>query len=115
MNFALVFSLLIAIVAVLFAFQNDQPMSVRFLGYESREASSALILLITLGIGLLTGWIGAIPGRLRAAAEARALRKERDQLMGRLNTATPPVVTTTAAPTPAAADPYTARFGSPNA
>lgn len=109
MNFALVFSLLIAIVAVVFAFQNPETMSVRFLGFESQATSKALILLITFGLGLLTGWFGAIPARLRAASEARALRKERDGLMGRLNSAS-------AAPsTAAASDPYTARFGNPNA
>ncbi|MBE2186907.1 MAG: LapA family protein [Rhodothermales bacterium] len=114
MNFALVLSLLIAIVAVVFAFQNPQTMSVHFLGYESVDASTALVLLITFGLGLLTGWFGAIPARLRSASEARALRKERDALMGRLNSASPaataPVATTASAP-----DPYTARFGNPNA
>lgn len=113
MNFALVFSLLIAIVAVVFAFQNPQTMSVRFLGYESADASTALVLLITFGLGLLTGWFGAIPARLRASSEARALRKERDTLMGRLNSASP--ASTAASTTTTATDPYTARFGNPNA
>jgi len=115
MNFALVFSLIIAIVAVLFAFQNPQVMSVKFLGYESQNASTALILLITFGIGLITGWIGAIPGRLRAASEARGLRKERDTLMGRINSASPTATAGTTVATPEASNPYNERFGSPTA
>ena len=112
MNFALVFALLVAIVAVVFAFQNPQTMSVRFLSFESRDASTALILLITYGLGLLTGILTTLPGRLRAQMEAkraaRLAEEERSKALGALGKSTP--VGTTA---PGEADPYAARFGDP--
>lgn len=109
MNVALVLALVVAIVAVLFAFQNPQGVQVQFLGFRSMEASLALVLLITFTFGLLTGWLGSLPGKLRAVREARAAHKERDRVMGTLNSATTPASGVTAD----TADPYTARFGSP--
>lgn len=110
MNIALILALAVAIVAVLFAFQNPDPVQVQFLGFRSIEASLALVLLITFTFGLLTGWLGSLPGRIRARMEARALARERDKAMGTLNSATAPAATTVTADTD---DPYTARFGAP--
>ncbi len=112
MNIALIFALLVAIVAVVFAFQNPDPMSVKFLGFESRDASAALILLLTYAFGVLTGILTTLPGRLRAQAAAKAARREveaeRSKALSSLNTSTTTGTTTTTAP-----DPYTARFGDP--
>ena len=113
MNIALIFALLVAIVAVVFAFQNPETMSVKFLGFESADASKALILLVTFAVGVVTGILTTLPGRLRAVAAARAARKEveaeRSKALSSLNTSTA-TTSTTAASEP---DPYTARFGSP--
>ncbi len=109
MNFALILALAVAIVAVVFAFQNPQTMTVEFLGYQTQEASTALVLLITFTLGLLTGWLGALPARIRALRTARAADKERERAMGTLNSATTPATVATAVE----ADPYTSRFGTP--
>lgn len=110
MNIALILALVVAIVAVLFAFQNPETVQVQFLGFRSIEASLALVLLVTFTFGLLTGWLGSLPSKIRARMETRAALKERDRAMGTLNSATTPASTTV---TSDATDPYTARFGAP--
>jgi hypothetical protein len=91
-------------------------MSVRFLGFESADASKALILLVTFALGVVTGILTTIPGRIRAQAAARAARKEveaeRAKALNSLNTSTASAAASTASPS-AEADPYTARFGEP--
>ena len=87
MNLALILALAVAIVAVVFAFQNPQEVQVQFLSLRSIPASLSLVLLVTFTFGLLTGWLGSLPGRLRARREARAaLRRDRqpDILRARL-------------------------------
>ena len=130
MNIALVFALLVAIIAVMFAFQNPETMDVKFLGYESRDASKALILLITFALGVITGGLASLPGRVRARGEARRAEKENATLRKQMNSASgaaisapaagtapiataPIATTTTTTETTRTADPYTARFGEP--
>lgn len=113
MNIALILALAVAIVAVLFAFQNPDPVQVQFLGFRSIQASLALVLLVTFALGLLTGWLGSLPGRIRARMDARALARERDKVMTTLNSATTPTTGTTTVVTTTEPDPYTARFGPP--
>ncbi len=114
MNLALILALAVAIVAVVFAFQNPQEVQVQFLSLRSVPASLSLVLLVTFTFGLLTGWLGSLPARLRARREARAAQKERERAMGTLNSATLPASgPTMATGTTEPADPYAARFGAP--
>jgi len=41
---------------LIFAFQNTQPIAVKFLFWEA-NASSAFLILITFFLGLAIGWI----------------------------------------------------------
>ena len=75
MRFGLVLSLLLAILAVLFAVQNPQPMEVQLL-FFSTEGSTALVLILTFGLGVTVGLLSSLPGRIRARRELKALRKK---------------------------------------
>ena len=54
MRIGLVLSLLLAILAVLFAVQNPQPMEVQLV-FFSIEGSTALVLILTFGLGVTVG------------------------------------------------------------
>ena len=74
MRFALVFSLLIAVLAVVFALQNPQMMEVNLL-FVNTQGSTALVLIITFGIGVLVGLLSALPGRIRDRRKIKSLEK----------------------------------------
>lgn len=75
MRFALVLSLLIAILAVVFALQNPQMMEVNLLFIET-QGSTALVLIVTLGIGILVGLLSTLPGRIRDRRTIKSLEKK---------------------------------------
>jgi putative membrane protein len=75
MRFGLIFSLLLAIVAVIFALQNPQPMDVNLLFFRT-EGSTALVLILTFGVGVIVGLLSSLPGRIRARRELNALKKQ---------------------------------------
>lgn len=75
MRFALVLSLLIAILAVVFALQNPQMMEVNLLFVET-QGSTALVLIVTLGIGVLVGLLSTLPGRIRDRRTIKSLEKK---------------------------------------
>ena len=64
MRFTLIVSLVIAVLAVVFALANPQLMEVNFLFGEA-SGSTALVLIITFTVGVLVGLLAAIPGRVK--------------------------------------------------
>jgi putative membrane protein len=78
MRFGLIFSLLLAILAVIFALQNPQPMDVNLLFFET-EGSTALVLILTFGFGVAVGLLSSLPGRLRDRRKLKALRKSQQK------------------------------------
>lgn len=75
MRFGLLFSLVLAVLAVIFALQNPQPMDVNLLFLQT-EGSTALVLILTFGFGVLVGLISSLPGRLRARRKLKELQKK---------------------------------------
>ncbi len=75
MRFTLVLSLLIAILAVVFALQNPQMMEVNLFFLET-QGSTALVLIITFGIGVLVGLMSTLPGRVRDRRTVKSLEKK---------------------------------------
>ena len=75
MRFGLIFSLLLAILAVIFALQNPQPMDVNLLVFQT-QGSTALVLILTLGLGVLVGILSMLPKQLRTRKELKKLRNE---------------------------------------
>ncbi len=75
MRFGLIFSLALAIVAVIFALQNPQSMDVNLLFFET-SGSTALILILTFGFGILVGLLSTLPKQLRTRRKLRALQRK---------------------------------------
>jgi len=60
----LIIALFIAISAVIFALQNSVPVTVSFLIWKF-ESSLALVLLISLGLGVLMSFLLSIPTMIK--------------------------------------------------
>jgi putative membrane protein len=76
MRFGLLASLLLAIVAVIFALQNPQTMDVNLLFFET-QGSTALVLILTFGFGVVVGLLSSLPGRIRARRKLKELQKQK--------------------------------------
>ncbi len=74
MRLSLVFSLIIAVLAVVFALQNPQSMEVNLL-FVDTQGSTALVLIVTFGIGVLVGLLSTLPGRIRDRRKIKSLEK----------------------------------------
>ncbi len=75
MRFALILSLLVAIIAVVFAFQNPEPASVEFLTFQSVEVPLALVIIVSLLAGVILGSLFSVPTRIRSRSRIKALEK----------------------------------------
>ena len=64
MQLQLIVAIIVAILAVIFALQNAVPITVSFLGWKF-ESSLALVLLITLALGILTSLLFSIPSMIK--------------------------------------------------
>jgi len=71
----LILSLIIAILAVIFALSNPGYVTLRFGPYQT-EQSTALVVLVSFALGVLVGILATIPGRIKRARELRQLRKQ---------------------------------------
>ncbi len=85
MTFYLIFALLIALVAVVFALQNFIPVTVTFLLWDI-SGSLALVLLLTLALGILIGLLVAAPGLVRRQLKVSSHRKTISKLEKELET-----------------------------
>lgn len=75
MQILIIFALLIAIVAVIFALQNLDPVTVSFFFWNA-HASLALVLLITLAAGVLISVLASLPGLARGKWATSGQRKK---------------------------------------
>lgn len=64
MQLGLIFGIVFAIVAAVFAMQNVAPVTVT-VGFWSFEGSLALVLLVTLGLGALIAGLVSSPAMIR--------------------------------------------------
>ncbi len=64
MQILLIFSLIMAFLVVLFALQNVDPVTIRFLVWETK-GSLALVLIITLVAGALISYLTTLPSQIR--------------------------------------------------
>jgi putative membrane protein len=76
MRSSVVVALLIAIVALVFALQNAIPVTVTLLAWKV-ESSLALLLLITLTLGVLLGISISMPAILR---RSRAISRQKAKI-----------------------------------
>ncbi len=75
MPISILLALLIALVAVVFALQNATTVTIAFLAWHF-DGSLALLLLLTLAVGFLIGWLAATPSIIRHRLEKNTLRKQ---------------------------------------
>ncbi|MFN3742131.1 MAG: lipopolysaccharide assembly LapA domain-containing protein [Anaerolineales bacterium] len=75
MILALVLALAFAILAVIFALQNPMVVTVSFLTYKG-EWPLALLILVSVGVGILIGILVMLPGTLRRAWTVGSLRRK---------------------------------------
>ena len=83
MQILLVFSLVIAFLAIVFAIQNTEVAPIRFFIWES-EGSLALILFIALVAGALISYLATAPGQVRRRMTISNQRKRIDEVEGQL-------------------------------
>jgi len=80
----LIFALLIAVIAVIFALQNTMTVTISFLAWEI-TGSLSLVLLITLAIGAVIGLLVLSPSAIRNTIAVSNHRKRIDALEKQLN------------------------------
>jgi uncharacterized integral membrane protein len=79
MRFALILSLLLAVLAVVFALQNPGYTDVN-VGAWQIHGSTALVLMVTFGLGVLVGILATLPGVIRHRRRVKGLEREKTQL-----------------------------------
>lgn len=80
----LVFTLVLVLLFAIFALQNNTPVSLRFLAWETADVSLALVTLLTFIMGAAVGLFATLPGlvRSRRTINQQAKRLSRaDQLL----------------------------------
>jgi putative membrane protein len=75
MRFSLIFSLILAIFAVVFALLNPQPMDVNLVFFQT-SGSTALVLILTFGMGILVGLLSTLPKQLRTRRKLKELQQK---------------------------------------
>lgn len=85
MQFILILALGVAIVAVVFAVSNTGQTTVSFLGIEIYEGSLALVLLLSMLLGVLISILASSPSWVRNRMAIRNLNKQLSQLQKNLD------------------------------
>ena len=75
MPLLLILAVVLAALTALFAIQNSGVITVSYLGWET-DASLALILILTLGIGILIGYLAGLPSSLRKTSQLRRVKRD---------------------------------------
>ena len=79
MKFQSILSLIIAVIALIFAFQNNESVTVSFFNYQF-AGSLALIIIAALLLGFIIGFLIVVPG----AMKNRWTLKQRNQEIEKL-------------------------------
>jgi len=77
MRFSLIFSLILAIFAVVFALMNPQPMEVSLIFFQT-SGSTALILILTFGLGVVVGLLSTLPKQMRTRRKLKELQQKQE-------------------------------------
>lgn len=70
----LVLALMIAVIAVIFALQNTAAVTISFFAWEV-GGSLSLVVLVTLVIGVVVGWLFAAPSLVKNSFQGSSQRK----------------------------------------
>jgi lipopolysaccharide assembly protein A len=91
MRIFLLIALLIALIAVIFALQNTQVVSITFLAWTF-QSSIALEMVVTLIAGVVVGILAMLPGSIRSQLQIASRKKEKTGLEASLAQAQQQVV-----------------------
>ncbi len=94
MRLYIVSGLAIAFLAILFALQNTNLVTINLLGLQYQQ-SLALVLLLTLAIGVIVGLLVSIPAVIRRGWRVSRFQKQTDTLSGLLQDTEQQVATET--------------------
>lgn len=75
MRISLILSMIIAILAVVFALQNPYVITIKMGPFET-EGSTALVLIVTFAVGVLVGVLATLPGRIKAKMQTKSLKRQ---------------------------------------
>ncbi len=75
----LILALVIAIIAVIFALQNTAAVTISFFAWEV-GGSLSLVVLVTLVIGVLVGWLFVAPSLVKNSLQGSGQRKRITEL-----------------------------------
>jgi len=81
----LIIAIIIAVLAVVFALQNSDPVVVRLFYWELGNASMALVLLFTFIIGIITGLLMMVTGIYKRNHIISSQKKRISELESRLS------------------------------
>jgi len=84
MQILLIFSLIIAFLVVLVALQNVDPVTIRFLVWETR-GTLAMVLIITLLAGALLSYLTTLPAQVRRRLLISQQQNQIAELQGKLS------------------------------
>jgi uncharacterized integral membrane protein len=84
MQILLIFSFIIAFLAIIFAIQNTDVTPIRFLVWES-EGSLALILFIAMAAGALISYLVTAPSQIKGRMTMSNQRKRISEVEGQLS------------------------------
>ena len=85
MQILLILSLIIAVVAVVFAVSNTGSAEVSFLGFRLYDGSLALILILSMLVGVLISMLASSPSIVRNKWTVRKLNKKLVEMEKTLN------------------------------
>jgi uncharacterized integral membrane protein len=74
MRISVVLSIIVAVLAVVFAVENARPVEVSFLKW-SFTGSLALVMILTFIAGMAAAFLASLPGLIRTRLELSKLRK----------------------------------------
>lgn len=75
MRIAIILSLIISALAIIFAAINTQGVDIKFGFFTIESASLPLVLITTLIIGVFVGYLMWLPARMRLSKKVRALER----------------------------------------
>lgn len=80
MILSLIVGVLLGAAAVIFAFQNTEIVSLSYLGWQF-ETSLALLVVLSVGTGMLISLLVSLPSSVGKAMQIRQLKKENRRLV----------------------------------
>jgi putative membrane protein len=92
MRIFLLIALIIALIAVIFALQNTQVVSITFLAWTF-QSSIALEMVVTLIAGVLVGILAMLPASIRSQLQVSSKKREKAGLEASLSQAQQQVAT----------------------